>query len=127
MSVAVTDEHIVNGFVDELSAHVELTVMRFDDRAIERREDRYADSHVIEAADGRINPEMTFVGVTAPMVVEDAAARIEIDEVGGKQVIPKIPSLRPESVLLQASRRREAISLAIASRAKADKQCRSDA
>jgi hypothetical protein len=90
---------------------VGLAVMRFNHGAVERRKYWHADRLGSQAADLGINAVVTVGSVVSAVPIADAGARVEIDEVSGKQIAEEVPRLRIEGVLLDAGRRCEILCL----------------
>src|SRR5438477_1763143 len=101
LSITMIQFDIVNGLVAALSVHVELTVMRFDDRAVEGSKYGDTDSLSSEAFYLGINAEMTIIAVVAAIVGPNPGTGIDIDKVVGPQIAKEISALRIKRIFLR--------------------------
>ncbi len=91
LSIAVIDFNEVRRQGVRHRVHVKLSVVGFDHRSIEDRENGNADFLRGEVGYFSVDASMSVVSIIAPVVGENAEGCIHIDEVGREKIAKKIP------------------------------------
>jgi hypothetical protein len=111
LAIAVVELDVICREGIKHRVHIKLAVVRFNHRAIERRENGNPDGLRGKADNLGVAAVMPIVSVIAPIVGQKPTARIDIDEVGREKIAKKISTLWVEGEFLDPRWRDEIVCL----------------
>ena len=102
LAIAVTQFHVIDLRIISRRVHVELAIVRFNHRPIERGKDGHTHGLGRESFYLRINPKVTVVGVVTAIVSQNSGAGIDIDKVVWPKIAKEVSPLWVKRIFLGA-------------------------